>query len=218
MTSSVLRHLGDAEAAKAHLEKLQLADPANSFLQYEATLLGHPNAALWEHLAADPERIMNIAVLYMHFGFYADAVEILSRRYPSGAGVVSEPGMPRPEAYSLIAYYRGYCHEMLHQDGSADFHAASQMPANYVFPNRPETLDVLKRAIAANPKDANAHALLGSLYMSGGMEDAAMTEWNAARELNPAIPALLRNMGYTALYSQQISRPRHWIFHGRHQI
>ena len=165
--------------------------------------MGIPNAALWEHLAADPERIMNIAVLYMHFGFYADAVEILSRRYPSGAGVVSEPGMPRPEAYSLIAYYRGYCHEMLHQDGSADFHAASQMPANYVFPNRPETLDVLKRAIAANPKDANAHALLGSLYMSGGMEDAAMTEWNAARELNPAIPALLRNMGYTALYSRK---------------
>ncbi len=200
---SVLRHLGDAGAAKAHLEKLQLVDPANTFLQYEATLLGHPHDALWEHLAADPERIMNIAVLYMHFGFYADAVDILSRRYPSGAGVVSEPGMPPPEAYSLIAYYRGYCHEMLHQDGVADFQAASQMPANYVFPNRPETLEVLRRAIAANPKDANAHALLGSLYMSGGMEDAAMTEWNAARELNPAIPALLRNMGYTALYSQK---------------
>ena len=200
---SVLRHLGDSGAAKAHLEKLQLADPANTFLQYEATLLGHPNDALWEHLAADPERILNIAVLYMHFGFYGDAVDILSRHYPSGPGVVSEPGMPRPEAYSLIGYYRGYCHELLHQDGGADFRAASLMPANYVFPNRPETLDVLKRAIAANPKDANAHALLGSLYMSGGMEDAAMTEWNAARELNPAIPALLRNMGYTALYSQK---------------
>jgi tetratricopeptide (TPR) repeat protein len=54
-----------------------------------------------------------------------------------------------------------------------------------------------------NPKDANAHALLGSLYMSGGMQDAAMTEWNAARELNPAVPALLRNMGYTVLYEKQ---------------
>jgi tetratricopeptide (TPR) repeat protein len=35
------------------------------------------------------------------------------------------------------------------------------------------------------------------------MQDAAMTEWNAARELNPTIPALLRNMGYTVLYSKQ---------------
>jgi tetratricopeptide (TPR) repeat protein len=200
---TLLRHLGNATAAKAHLEKLQFVDPANTFLRYEATLFDHEDAALWQHLAADPERILSIAVLYMHFGLYSDALGILSRNYPTGAGVVSEPGMPRPEVYTLLAYYRGYCREMLHQDGSADFRAASQMPTTYVFPNRPESFDVLKRAIAANPKDANAHALLGSLYMSGGMQEAAMTEWSAARELNPAIPALLRNMGYTVLYSKQ---------------
>lgn len=200
---ALLRLLGDAKAAKEHLAELRLADPANSLLRYEATRLSQDDAGLWEHLAADPERILAIAVQYMHFGFYAEALELLARQYPTGAGVVSEPGMPRPEKYPLIAYYRGFCREMLHQDGSADFLAASQMPMTYVFPNRPESLDVLKRAIPANPKDSNAHALLGSLYMSGGMQDAAMSEWNAARELNPAIPALLRNMGYTVLYSKQ---------------
>jgi tetratricopeptide (TPR) repeat protein len=200
---AVLRRMGMTSAAKEQLSKLQLADPANTFLRYEATRPGHEDTALSQHLAADPERILNIAVTYIHFGFYADAVEILAKQYPTGAGVVSEPGMPRPEAYPLIAYYRGYCREMLHQDGSADFQAAAKMPTTYVFPNRPESLEVLKHAISANPKDANAHALLGSLYMSGGMQDAAMTEWNAARELNPAIPALLRNMGYAVLYSKQ---------------
>ncbi len=200
---TLLRHLGDLEAAKQHLRKLQLADPANSFLRYEAALLGHEDVALWQHLAADPERILNIAVLYMRFGFFADAVDLLSRSYPSGEGVVSEPGMPRPETYPLLAYYRGYCREKLRQDGMPDFRAASQMPTTYVFPNRSESIDVLKRALALNPADANAHALLGSLYMSGGMQDAAMEEWNDARALNPAIPALLRNMGYTALYLKQ---------------
>jgi tetratricopeptide (TPR) repeat protein len=200
---TLLRHLDKSDAAKQQLDKLRLADPANNFLQYEATLLGHDDSALWPHLAADPERILNIAVLYMHFGFYADAVELLSRSYPSGPTVESEPGMPRPEQYPLIAYYRGYCREKLHQDGSADFRAASKMPMMYVFPSRPESFAVLERAISASPKDANAHALLGSLYMSGGMEDAAMNEWNVARELNPTIPALLRNMGYTTLYSKQ---------------
>jgi tetratricopeptide (TPR) repeat protein len=139
----------------------------------------------------------------MHFGLHDEALGILARPYPSGARVISEPGMPRPEKYALIAYYRGYCREMLHQDGNADLLMASQMPTTYVFPSRSDSLDVLKRAIAVNPKDANAHALLGSLYMSGGMQDAAMTEWNAARELNPAIPALLRNMGYTVLFGKQ---------------
>ncbi len=198
---TILRHLENEQSAKTHLEKRQLADPANTFLRYETTLLGHEEPSLWNHLAAEPERILNIAVLYMHFGFYADAVDLLSRSYPTGSGVVSEPGMPRPEAYPLLAYYRGFCREMLHQNGNADFQAAARMSTTYVFPSRPESLDVLKRAIAANPRDANAHALLGSWYMSGGMQDLAMTEWNTARQLNPAIPALLRNMGYTALYS-----------------
>jgi tetratricopeptide (TPR) repeat protein len=200
---TLLRHLGDVEAAKRHLTKLRLTDPANSFLRYEATLLGDEDPTLWQLLAADPERILDIAVLYMHFGFFADALDLLSRNYPSGEGVVSEPGMPRPEAYPLLAYYHGYCREILHQDGMADFRAAAQMATTYVFPNRPESMDVLKRALSVNPADANAHALLGSLYMSGGMQDAAMKEWNDARALDPAIPALLRNMGYTALYSKQ---------------
>jgi tetratricopeptide (TPR) repeat protein len=203
MDVALLRVLRNAKQAEKHLRTLQLTDPANSFLRYEATRLGATDVALWQHLAADPERILAIAVLYMHFGLYDEAVEILARQFPAGSEVVSEPGMPRPENYPLVAYYRGYCREMVPQDAGADFLAASRMPTTYVFPNRPESLAVLKRAIAVNPKDANAHALLGSLYMSGGMQDAAMTEWSAARELNPAIPALLRNMGATALYLKQ---------------
>jgi tetratricopeptide (TPR) repeat protein len=203
MDVALLRLVGDSKAAEKHLDALRTTDPANSFLAYEATRLGHQDKALWEHLAGDPERILEIAVRYVHFGLCDEALGILARTYPSGAGVVSEPGMPRPENYALIAYYRGYCREMLHQDGGVDFLMASKMPTTYVFPSRSDSFDVLKRAISVNPKDANAHALLGSLYMSGGMQDDAMTEWNAARELNPAIPALLRNMGYTVLYAKQ---------------
>ncbi len=203
MDVALLRFLVETKASDELLQKRRLADPANTFLRYEATRLRQQDASLWEHLAADPERILELAVLYMHFGFYEEAFNILDRHYPSGASVVSEPGMPRPEAYSLIAYFRAYCREMLHQDATADYRAASQKPSNYVFPNRAESFEVLKHALSANPDDANAHALLGSLYMSAGKEDAAMSEWDAARELNPAIPALLRNMGYTVLYEKQ---------------
>jgi tetratricopeptide (TPR) repeat protein len=201
---TLLRLLGRTTQANEHLAKLRVPDPANLFLRLEATRLGATDQALWQHLAADPGRILEIAVQYMHFGLYAEALKLLAHEYPSSnPALVSEPGMPRPSEDPLIAYYRGYCREMMHQSGTADFQAASKMSTKYVFPNRPESLEVLKRALAANPKDANAHALLGSLYMSGGMEDAAMQEWNTAREINPAIPALLRNMGYTVLYSKQ---------------
>jgi tetratricopeptide (TPR) repeat protein len=198
---TLLRLSGNEQAAKDRLAISLKGDPANSFLRYESARLGQQDETLWAHLAADPERILEIAVQYMHFGLYAEAVEILARDYPTGSGVDSEPGMPSPQQDPLIAYYRGYCRELLHQD-AADFAVASRLPTTYVFPNRPESFDVLKRALTANSGDANAHALLGSLYMSGGIEEAAMTEWEAARTLNPAIPALLRNMGYTVLYSK----------------
>jgi len=201
---ALLRLQGDTVRAKTHLTSLREGDPTNSFLRYEATRLGEKDAALWEHLAADPSRVLEIAVQYMHFGLYGEAAELLSAKYPSDSpGVVSEPGMPRPESDPMIAYYRGYCREMAKQDGSADFAAAAKMPTTYIFPNRPESFDVLKRAIAVSAKDANAHALLGDLYMSGGMEEEAMKEWSAARAINPALPALLRNMGYTAMYMKE---------------
>jgi tetratricopeptide (TPR) repeat protein len=107
--------------------------------------------------------------------------------------------MPRPETYPLIAYYRGYAKQALGQNDRADFDAASRMPLNYVFPHRPDTLAVLRAAIEANADDASAHFLLGSLYLSGGMTDTAMREWEATRRLNPRIPTLHRNMGYTVL-------------------
>lgn len=195
----LLRSLGRNDEARTRLAGWLAEDPDNSFLRYEGARLGSDDAALWTHLAADPERILDVATEYIRFGLYADALEILSRTWPNGGDVVTEPGMPRPEAYPLIAYYRGWVRFALGQDGRADFAAASRMPTTYVFPSRPETFDVLRRALAALPGDATAHFLLGSLLMSAGLPDSAMAEWNAAARLNPRIPTLHRNLAMTVL-------------------
>ncbi len=199
MAVALWRTLGRKDEARNLLASLEKEDPTGNFLRVEATKLGRVDDALWLHLAADPERILDVAVDYLRAGLYGDGVEVLTRKYPTGPGVVSEPGMPRPETYPLIAYYRGLLKTMVGQDGRADFDAASRMPTTYVFPNRAETLGVLRQAIAANAEDATAHFLLGSLLLSGGDVDAAMSEWETARRLNPRIPVLHRNMGYTVL-------------------
>lgn len=193
------RALGRTDRAKSRLASLLREDPTSNLLRVEATKLGRGDAALWLHLAADPERIIEVAVDYLGAGLNADALDILGRDYPTGPGVVSEVGMPRPESYPLISYYRGFAKQALGQNGRADFDAASRMPLTYVFPHRPDTLAVLRAAIEANADDASAHFLLGSLYLSGGMTDAAMREWETTRRLNPRIPTLHRNMGYTVL-------------------
>jgi tetratricopeptide (TPR) repeat protein len=198
---ALLRVLGRRRQAKKALAGWTERDPANSLLRYESTRLGARDPALLAHLAGDPERILDIAVDYLRFGLFEDALDVLSRKYPSGAGVVSEPGMPHPSSYPLIAYYRGFCRYALDKDGRRDFEAASRMPTRYVFPNRSESFAVLRRAIDVNPHDSNAHFLLGSLYLSGGMSEQALAEWEIARRKRPAVPTLHRNMGYTVLRS-----------------
>jgi tetratricopeptide (TPR) repeat protein len=178
-------------------------DPTSSFLRYESIRLGQSDPGLMAHLAADPERILEMATDYMRFGLYEDALDVLSRQYPSGAEVIAEPGVLHPGSYPLIAYYRGFCRYALGQDGSADFAAASSMPTSYVFPTRPESFAVLHRAIEVNPNDATAHYLLGSLYLSGGMSKQALEEWQTARRIKPAILTLHRNLGYTMLKSDE---------------
>ena len=189
-----------AEASK-RLALWTRTDPTSSFLRYEGIRLGQSDPALMAHLAADPERILEIASHYMRFGLYEDALDVLSRQYPSGTEVIGEPGALHPGSYPLIAYYRGFCRYALGKDGSADFAAASSMPTSYVFPNRPESFAVLQRAIEVNPNDATALFLLGSLYLSGSMSEQALREWETTRGIKPAIPTLHRNMGYTMLKS-----------------
>ncbi len=198
---ALLRTLGRMDAARAELAKWMEVDPTSSFLRYEATLLGGSDAALWQHLAADPERILEIAVDYMRFGLYRDALALLEREYPRGPGVVTEPGMPHPDQYPLIGYYRALCREALGLDGTSDRARASRGPTTYVFPNRHETVTVLAQALTHNPDDATAYFLMGSLDLSAGMANQALERWEEARRRAPNTPVLHRNMGYAVLYA-----------------
>lgn len=201
MEVALLRRLGRTEEAKARLVRWRAEDPPSSFLRHEAVLLGASEPSLWTHLAGDPERVLEIAVDYMALGLWDDAHALLAHRYAS-AGVVSEPGMVLPQDYPLVAYYRGYCAEKMGRPGRDDFALASRQSTRYVFPNRPESVVVLRRALEANPNDATAHFLLGSLFLSGGESDAALAQWEKARALDPRIPALHRNIGFTLLYAR----------------
>jgi tetratricopeptide (TPR) repeat protein len=203
---ALLRAAGREGEAQSRLAAWRRVDPTSSFLRYESVRLGTTDAALWAHLAADPERILELVVDYLRVGLLDDALDLLERTYPSGPEVVTEPGMPRPDTYPLVAYYRGYVRALRKQSPDADYRAASGCPTTYVFPNRPESLAVLKDAVARNPKDATAHFLLGSLYLSGGLVDAAMASWEQARALRPAIPTLHRSMGYTLLQRGEIEK------------
>jgi len=197
----LLRRLGRTQEARQRLVHWRAEDPTSSTLRNEATRLGVEDPGLWSHLAGDPQRVLEVALDYMQLAAWDDAVSLLAREYPDGPAVHRELGMPAPQRHPEVAYYRAYCKERLGAPAQSDLAAASSLPTAYVFPQRAESLPVLRRAIEVNPSDATAHFLLGSLYLSGGLAERAVQEWQQARRLRPDIPVLHRNLGLTLLHA-----------------
>jgi tetratricopeptide (TPR) repeat protein len=79
---------------------------------------------------------------------------------------------------------------------------AAKLPTNYVFPSRAEDIEVLGAALNANPQDASAHYLLGTLYFSRGLTDQALGEWGQARRFNAQIPVLDASLGRALLHAK----------------
>ncbi len=199
---ALLRRLGLVDAARERLSYWRTLDPTGGFLRHEALKLGGGDDGLWLHLAGDPERALDVVEDYMGLGLLDDAIELLDRRYPTGEGVSAEAGTAAPQDYPLVAYYRGYCRERRGESGRKDYDAASAQSTRYVFPSRASTEPVLRAALHANPDDATAHFLLGSLLLSGGRTDEAIAEWQETRRLDPKRPVLHRNLGLTVLHAK----------------
>ncbi|MGP8247515.1 MAG: DUF5107 domain-containing protein [Bryobacteraceae bacterium] len=189
MEVALLRSTGNAAEAKERLSYWLEIDPIDSFLDWERAP-GQPAQALERHLAADPERVLDIADQYLSLGLYKHALAVLDRAWPAVPANETEPGAVPPQNDPLVAYYRGYCRQKTGGDGSADFHTAAGLPLARVFPNRASSFPVLRAALAANASDASAHWLLGLLDMNADLVDAAIAEWQKARALRRDIPAL----------------------------
>lgn len=204
--AAILARAAHMPDARDLLDSALAADPTSTMLRAEQAR-GSADADLDRHLASDPERILTVATEYMRLGLYADALDVLSRRYPAD-GLETEKGMPHPDRYPLIAYYRGYVKERLGRSGAEDWAAAARMPATYVFPSRDEDVWVLRTVVRHNDRDALAHYLLGDLQMAAGDVNGAIGRWQVARALQPALPALHRSLGYALLLEGRTQEAR----------
>ena len=190
---AVLRAEGKKTEAVSRAKEWLARFPQRYFLLEEA---GTPDL---HHLGDDAERVLNVASEYMRLGLYSQALEVVSRNYPPAVVWETEPGALPPQKHPMVGYFRGYCREKLGQAANLDFDVASKLSTAYVFPSRAEDIEVLTSALHANPQDATAHYLLGTLYFSRGLTNDALTHWQQARKSNPKIPVLHASMGSALL-------------------
>lgn len=195
----LLRRLGRQTDARERAHYWRTVDPTSSALRYELTALGEPDASLWPHLAADANRVLDLADQYLAAGADADALAVLDHAYPAVQPPMREPGSVAPQESPLVGYYRGYARTRTGGAGAPDYAAAAALPTTYVFPHRRSAFAVLRAALEAQPNDATARFLLGSQYLASGAIEPAIEAWQQVRQAAP-IPTLHRNLALALLY------------------
>jgi tetratricopeptide (TPR) repeat protein len=196
---ALLRHSGAMEAARKECDAALALEPIDSFLRLEAVKLGAKDEALWAHLAADPQRVLELASDYIEIGLYDDALELLGRQYEAPPANQREPGATPPQADSLVSYYRGYIESKLGRDPASDFKLAALQPLEYVFPHYSMAQSALASAAKYDPKDASAIFLTGLLYLDENRIAEAANEFSAAIAIRKDLPAIYYLLGRTLL-------------------
>jgi tetratricopeptide (TPR) repeat protein len=141
-----------------------------------------------ENLHDDVQPCLEAAVDYANAGLWDEGVHVLKDL----VGAYRDTSRVFPMAY----YYLGSMSQERGEKAEASryYQLASEMPADYCFPFRLESIAVLRRAIAENPNDARAPYYLGNLLYDLQPEEA-IKEWERARRLDPAFALVNRNLG-----------------------
>jgi tetratricopeptide (TPR) repeat protein len=191
MEAALLRAAFDETAAAAVLARMGSPAAGDLMARFERVRQGTADPALWDLLAANPERLLEMADLYIQWGLLRDALVLVTHRYTRPA-----PAMGN----ALMLYYRSYCRDLLDYTYYAgeDLRTAGTLPIKDLSPRFPGALQVFQWAVQRNPSDANAHWFLALVHQGAGRDAAAREVLQNALKLRPGFPdaeTLLAKLG-----------------------
>jgi len=192
LKSSVLRHLGNYKSVVAALSELLQNDPLdfragneNYLILKESGDNQKAEAALADlklKMRDFDQNYLELGIAYLNDGLTDDAEEVFKRF--SGRN-------------PLISYYLGYILDKKGNKSEAArlFREGSELPVDYIFPFRLETVKVLELASGYNPDDAEPWYYLGNLLYDK-QPGKAIEAWEKAVMLDPALATAHRNLGW----------------------
>lgn len=189
----VLRELGHSAAAQAQLDAVQRLDPTNLTAQAERFLLTaapQSRAELLRLMGGQTQEALSTSEFYRDIRRWREAVQLLHLAESSGR----DPWGTPPEFYYVLAY----CQSQAGAPGAAAISRdKARAAAGHVdrFPYRPSSLEPLRQAVSAAPKDAAARHTLACLLYFQGQRDEAIHNWEAAVEAAPAEFSTRRALG-----------------------
>ena len=199
LKSAVLRKTRRFEEALAQSTRVMAIDCLDPFAMNELHLtqsaMGLNSQAkkqldeLNENTSHDIQLLIELAVDYSNAGMWDEAIAVLSRRLESE----SKDTIQSP----MVNYYLGFFYQSIAQPEKARkyYSLAAQMPSNYCFPFRTESIEVLRQAFQSNANDYLALYYLGNLLYDLQPENA-IAQWEKSRQLDNTFHLVHRNLGF----------------------
>ena len=140
----------------------------------------------------DDFQMLEASLVFAGLGLAEEAEQLLSAACVEAA--------PQDERSPLPMYYLAYFASLQKDRARAGAYLknAAGTYKDYVFPSRPEAVEVFRYAVGENPEDAHAHLHLGNLYANLGRVEEAVACWRKAVDLDSSLSIALRNLGLYA--------------------
>jgi len=186
LKAATQRKLGQPEDAREAARQALTVDPLDLWALNELALLdGRDGPEI--KLGNSEQSNLELAVTYYQAGLTDDAKRVLKQ--------IGATSPDRGGVNPLVYYYLGYLWQQSQDAGQSSryFHLAAQMPTDYVFPFRLETIKVLEAAMQANPADARAPYYLGNLLYDR-QPNAAITMWEKSAAIDGSFALVWRNL------------------------
>ncbi|MFZ2147641.1 MAG: DUF5107 domain-containing protein [Sedimentisphaerales bacterium] len=198
LKAAVLRRLKRFEQASQLASKTLAFDPLDFWAGYELYLAKDAAGLKKEATKAlntlkvksrgEVQSYLETSVDYGNCGLWDEAIECLR--------LLADSKGKNECRHAMVYYYLGYFYE---KKGNAEkaseyYRTASEMPPDYCFPFRLETIDVLNCAMNNNPSDALAPYYLGNLLYDNQPE-RAIKEWEKSQALDDSFATVHRNLG-----------------------
>lgn len=184
----VLRRLGRSDEADSLLAETLALDPLDAWARYLAGTLANG--------LMEAQTLIDVGIEAERVGEFAAADELY------GSAVEADASRPLGQTACavLAGYHRAACLDRVaDHEGAARARAAARVgDRTWNFASRLDDVVALEAALAADPQDATAAALLGHWLYAHGRQDEAMARWQASATLDSHDPVVWRNLGVAA--------------------
>jgi tetratricopeptide (TPR) repeat protein len=145
-------------------------------------------------LSREPDAVLELAFDYSAAGRNQEARRVLEEAIKSGpfGNLVVDKSRLHPMLYYTLGYL--YEKEGDREQAKIQYGLGMKGDPAFVFPHRVEEIEVLRAAVAANPKDSRAAYYLGNVLASKYRDHEALTAWRDAVRLEPSNIIATRNL------------------------